>query len=80
LVVPGTDSCVMKSSDAPSERKSEADRLIAVLQEHQPCVWQDWVTHSGLDAKAFMKVYQTVRACNIVSKHKKTNKWSVTGV
>lgn len=80
LVVPGIDSCVMKGSDAPSERKSEADRLLAVLQEHQPCSWQDWVEHSGLNAKGFMKVYQTIRKRNVVSKHKKSNTWSITGV
>lgn len=79
VVVPGTDSCVMRGSDAPSERKSAADQLVAVLQAHQPCSWQTWVTASGLDTKAFMKVYQTVRKMDVVTKHKKTNRWSVVG-
>jgi RecA-family ATPase len=79
VVVAGTDSCVMKGSNAPSQRKSEAEAVIDILRAHQPCSWQDWVNASGLDAKAFMKVYQTIRKMDKVSKHKKTNKWSVIG-
>jgi hypothetical protein len=79
LVVPGTDSCVMKGSNAPVERQSAAEAVVDILRQQQPCSWQTWVDATGLDAKEFMKVYQTVRKMNIVSKHKKTNKWSVIG-